>query len=110
MFSRLNKPLQESEQLEIILHNIRPCYASTLAASPELNNLDTLKEVRRNYEIIQSRLKQFRNPYLVAVFPILITLKNTITIIVHILITITKTNTLNLILLTSQIKIILLLT
>lgn len=62
MFSRLNKPLQESEQLEIILHNIRPCYASTLAASPELNNLDTLKEVRRNYEIIQSRLKQFREP------------------------------------------------
>lgn len=62
MFSRLNNPLQDTEQLEIILHNIRPCYASTLAASPEIDNLDSLKEICRNYETIQSRLKQFREP------------------------------------------------
>lgn len=62
MFSRLNKALPESEQLEIILHNIRPCYASTLAASPELNSLDSLKDICRNYETIQSRLRQFREP------------------------------------------------
>ncbi|KAH9634378.1 hypothetical protein HF086_010858 [Spodoptera exigua] len=60
MFSRLGKPLSEEDQLEILLHNIRPCYASTLASSPDMSDIDKLQKVCRNYENIQSRLKQFR--------------------------------------------------
>lgn len=62
MFSRLNKPPPENEQLEILLHNIRPCYASTIAASSAVDTLENLKSVCRNYENIQSRLKQFHEP------------------------------------------------
>ncbi|XP_063627476.1 uncharacterized protein LOC134798981 [Cydia splendana] len=62
MFSRLVKPLSEEEKLEIILHNIRPCYASTLAASPEIKDLKTLKTLCTNYEDIQSRLSLFHEP------------------------------------------------
>lgn len=62
MFSRLGKPLPEEDQLEILLHNIRPCYASTLASSPEIKDISSLQNLCRNYENIQSRLKQFREP------------------------------------------------
>ncbi|XP_047993435.1 uncharacterized protein LOC125231884 [Leguminivora glycinivorella] len=62
MFARLVKPLSEDEKLEIILHNIRPCYASTLAASPEIKDLKTLKNLCSNYEDIQSRLSLFHEP------------------------------------------------
>ncbi|XP_063635635.1 uncharacterized protein LOC134806353 [Cydia splendana] len=62
MFSRLVKPLSEEEKLEIILHNIRPCYASTLAASPEIKDLKTLKTLCTNYEDIQSRISLFHEP------------------------------------------------
>lgn len=62
MFSRLSKQLSEEEKLEIILHNIRPCYASTLASVTEIKSIEQLRLLCKNYENIQSRLKQFNEP------------------------------------------------
>lgn len=62
MFSRLGKSMNEEDKLEVLLHNIRPCYASTLASVNEIKNVDQLKTLCRNYENIQSRLKQFHEP------------------------------------------------
>lgn len=62
MFSRLTKNFSEEDKLEILLHNIRPCYASTLAACPEIRSIDTLKSLCRNYENIKSRFAQFQEP------------------------------------------------
>lgn len=63
MFSRLTRSLSEAEQLEILLHNIRPCYASTLAASAAaITTIDTLRSICRNYETFHSRLSQFQEP------------------------------------------------
>lgn len=62
MFSRLSNPVSEKEKLEILLHNIRPCYASTLAALPEIKNIEALKTACRNYETIHSRTLLFHEP------------------------------------------------
>lgn len=62
MFSRLSKALPEEDKLEIILHNIRPCYASTLASAAEIKSIDQLRVLCRNFENVQSRLVQFREP------------------------------------------------
>lgn len=62
MFRRLSKPLSEEDQLEILLHNIRPIYASTLASSPDITSIESLQNLCRKYENVQSRLKQFREP------------------------------------------------
>lgn len=62
MFSRLDKPLSEEDKLEILLHNIRPCYASTLSAFPEIKTVDTLKNLCRNYENVQARFTHFHEP------------------------------------------------
>lgn len=62
MFSRLDKKVSEADQLDIILHNIRPCYASTLAASPNIDSIEKLKTICRSYENIQSRMAQFHEP------------------------------------------------
>ncbi|XP_063636022.1 uncharacterized protein LOC134806625 [Cydia splendana] len=62
LFSRLSKPLPEDEKLEILLHNIRPCYASTLASAAAITDIDTLRNHCRNYESIQARLADFRKP------------------------------------------------
>ncbi|KAF9412800.1 hypothetical protein HW555_008803, partial [Spodoptera exigua] len=62
MFSRLSTPPSEVDQLEILLHNIRPCYASTLAAAPQISTIDTLRSLCRNYETFQTRLSQFQEP------------------------------------------------
>lgn len=62
MFARLLKSLSEEDKLEIVLHNIRPCYASTLASATEICNIDQLRSLCRNYEIVQSRLVHFREP------------------------------------------------
>lgn len=60
--SRLSKKLTEGEKLEIILHNIRPCYASILASVPKVTDIDTLRSLCRNYENIQGRFSDFREP------------------------------------------------
>lgn len=62
MFARLSKPLSEEDKLEIILHNIRPCYASTLASATSIKSIEQLRLLCKNYETIQSRLKQFHEP------------------------------------------------
>lgn len=62
MFSRLSKSLSENDKLDILMHNIRPCYANTLAASPCIKSIDDLKSVCRNYETIKSRFSQFHEP------------------------------------------------
>lgn len=62
MFSGLSKPLSESEKLDILIHNIRPCYAGVLAASPNIDSIETLQAVCRNYEDIQSRFSHFHEP------------------------------------------------
>jgi hypothetical protein len=62
MFSRLSKPLSEEERLEIILHNIRPTYTSTLAAVAEVKDIESLKSICRNYENFQARLAHFHEP------------------------------------------------
>lgn len=62
MISRLNKAMTENEKLEIILHNIRPCYANTLAASPNITSIDELMTVCKNYENIKARSSNFQEP------------------------------------------------
>lgn len=62
MFSRLTKPMTEDEKLDILLHNIRPCYANTLAASANINTIESLKSVCRNYENVSSRFSNFQEP------------------------------------------------
>lgn len=62
LFSRLSKPPSDEEKLEILLHNIRPCYANTLAASPKITSIDALVTVCRNFENIQSRFSSFQEP------------------------------------------------
>lgn len=62
MFSRLSRNVPEDEKLEILLHNIRPCYANILASCSEIKTIDALRNQCRNYEIYQSRLQQFREP------------------------------------------------
>ncbi|KAF9409379.1 hypothetical protein HW555_011244 [Spodoptera exigua] len=62
MFSRLSRSLVEEDKLEIILHNIRPCYASTLASASQITSIDQLRMICRNYENVQSRMAQFREP------------------------------------------------
>lgn len=62
LFSRLSNKLSEADQLEIILHNIRPCYANILCSVSELKTIEELKSVCRNYESVQARLSQFKEP------------------------------------------------
>ncbi|XP_061706899.1 uncharacterized protein LOC133517587 [Cydia pomonella] len=62
MFSQLDKPLPEEEKLQILLHNIRPCYANVLTSCPEIKNVGELQTVCKNYENVQSRMAQYREP------------------------------------------------
>lgn len=64
MFCRLNKPISEEAQLEILLHNIRPCYANTLAAAPasSIKTIENLRSVCLSYETVKSRFSNFREP------------------------------------------------
>lgn len=63
LFSRLSKDISEQEKLEILLHNIRPCYASVLASnSSTINSIDSLKTISKNFERIQSLTSQFKEP------------------------------------------------
>ncbi|XP_048479316.1 uncharacterized protein LOC119691335 [Plutella xylostella] len=62
MFSRLSNPLSDEDKLEIILHNIRPCYSTIIAASPSLKSVDDLRVICRNYEHIKVRSDNYREP------------------------------------------------
>lgn len=62
MFSRLTKSLSEEEKLDIILHNILPCYVNTLASNPNIKSLDELRVVCKNYENAISRSYQYHEP------------------------------------------------
>lgn len=62
MFSRLTKTLTEEDKLEIITHNIRPCYTGTLAAVPEVKDIDSLRTICRHFENIQARQAHFQEP------------------------------------------------
>lgn len=62
LFSRLTKKLSEEDKLEILLHNIRPIYANTLSSVSGIKSIDELRTLCRNYEAIQTRFAQFREP------------------------------------------------
>lgn len=62
MFSRLTKVVSDEDKLEILLHNIRPCYASVLAMATESITIDSLRTMCRNYEAVQARLSHFSEP------------------------------------------------
>lgn len=61
MFSRLNQSMCEADKLEILLHNIRPCYSTIIAAS-NVTSVDELKVVCKNYERIKVRSDNFKEP------------------------------------------------
>lgn len=56
MISRLTKPISEEAKLEVILHNIRPEYASTLASATTITSMEQLQTLCHNFEIINSRV------------------------------------------------------
>ncbi|CAK1584241.1 unnamed protein product [Parnassius mnemosyne] len=62
MFSRLFKKPSEEDQLEIIMHNIKPCYASALIAVPDLKSIEVLRTACKNYENVQSCLNKYHEP------------------------------------------------
>lgn len=62
MFSQLDRKLSNEDKLEILLHNIRPCYANVLTSNPDIKDIDTLRTICKNYEKIHARQSQFREP------------------------------------------------
>ncbi|KAI5635729.1 retrotransposon gag protein domain-containing protein [Phthorimaea operculella] len=65
LFSRLSKPLSEDDKLQILLHNIKPCYASVIAsasATTSINTIDSLRTICRNFENVQCYTSQYREP------------------------------------------------
>lgn len=62
MFSRLSTPMVEKDQLEILLHNIRPCYNNVLANRPDIDSIHQLQQLCSNFEQIKARSANFREP------------------------------------------------
>lgn len=63
LFSRLTKELSEQDRLEILLHNIRPCYSTVLASCiTGIESITMLRKLCLNYEKIQCLSSQFREP------------------------------------------------
>ncbi|KAJ2937677.1 hypothetical protein O0L34_g17488 [Tuta absoluta] len=63
MFARLIDPISEKEQLQILLHNIRPCYANVLSSNPSsTESISELRSVCQNYEKIKCMTSQFHEP------------------------------------------------
>lgn len=62
MFSRLGKNMSEADRLEILLHNIRPCYSNIIATSPAIKSISDLRILCRNYEQVKARCDHFREP------------------------------------------------
>lgn len=61
MFNRLSKKIEDEEKLEILLHNIRPCYSLFISLN-DVNNIDSLIEVCQKYEHMQERVGNFHEP------------------------------------------------
>lgn len=61
MFSRLSKPLPETDKLEILMHNIRPEYIRELALQ-DITSIDTLKTLGKKLELARSKAEQFTEP------------------------------------------------
>lgn len=61
MFSRLSYPVSEEEQLEILMHNIRPEYMMALALQ-EVDSISKLKHLGKRLELAQSRANNFIEP------------------------------------------------
>lgn len=62
MFNRLSKPMSELDKLEIIVHNIRPCYSTLLAASSNITTLEQLRTTCKNYERFKILSDNFKEP------------------------------------------------
>lgn len=62
MFSRLSRCMSDEDKLDIILHNIRPCYSVIIAASPHIKTIEDLRTVCKNYERIKVRSDNYREP------------------------------------------------
>lgn len=65
LFARLSQPPSENEKLQILLHNIKPCYASVIASASAItpiNSIETLRTVCRNFEKVQCYTSQYREP------------------------------------------------
>lgn len=62
MFDRLNNKMSEEEKLEILFHNIRPCYSNFLATSPNITSIEHLRNLCKNYEKFKARSENFKEP------------------------------------------------
>lgn len=61
MFSRLTTPMKSEEQLDILMHNIRPEYMKELALH-KIDSILTLKQLCKQLELARSREEQFVEP------------------------------------------------
>lgn len=61
MFSRLSTPIAEREQLDILLHNVRPEYIKELALH-KITTIEELKSYCKKLELARSRAEQFTEP------------------------------------------------
>lgn len=62
MFNKLSRKLSEQEQLEIILHNIRPSYSSVLVTCPNITSIASLRSLCKNFERIKAQTDDFKEP------------------------------------------------
>jgi hypothetical protein len=61
MFSRLATPLSSKDQLEILMHNIRPEYMKDLAFQ-SIDSIDSLKHYCKQLELARTRADHFNEP------------------------------------------------
>ena len=61
MFARLKAPLSESNKLEILMHNVRPCFSEHLALH-DVQSIAELKEKCRKLESARQRSQMFTEP------------------------------------------------
>lgn len=61
MFSRLLNPLDDKQQLQILLHNIRPSFSEQLALQ-EIDTVESLRQVCRKIEAARQQGKLFTEP------------------------------------------------
>ncbi|MEI3777135.1 hypothetical protein [Pectobacterium brasiliense] len=63
MFSRLSSPMSNEEQLEILMHNIRPEYITELALN-DIESIEQLKQLCKRLELARVRAEKFVEPNL----------------------------------------------